>query len=146
MTYVNDLSRNHHFVLVQEHWQYDEQICRFEKEIPNVNVHGVSEMDPTTRLVGRPFGGCCILWQKDLVGTVTPIPCDHKRMCCVLHDTGKVRLLLIICVYMQARSQDFCVGGRFEQKVDLFVLFFLSVKGGGCGGMLTRLCFKPLCC
>ena len=37
-------------------------------------------------------------------------------------------------------------GGRFEQKVDLFVLFFLSVKGGGCGGMLTRLCFKPLCC
>ena len=33
--------------------------------------------------------------------------------------------------YPQARSQDFCVGGRFEQKVDLFVLFFLSVKGGG---------------
>ena len=30
----------------------------------------------------------------------------------------------------QARSQDVCVGGRFEQKVDLFVLFFLSVKGG----------------
>ena len=47
---------------------------------------------------------------------------------------------------VQARSHDFCVGGRFEQKVDLFVLFFLSVKGGGCGGMLTRLCFKPLCC
>ena len=99
MSYVNDLSRNHHFVLVQEHWQYDEQICRFEKEIPNVNVHGVSEMEPAIPLVGRPFGGCCILWQKDLVGTVTPIPCDHKRMCCVLHDTGKVRLL-IICVYM----------------------------------------------
>ena len=99
MSYVNDLSRNHHFVLVQEHWQYDEQICRFEKEIPNVNVHDVSEMDPTIPLVGRPFGGCCILWQKDLAVTVTPIPCDHKRMCCVLHDTGKVRWL-IICVYM----------------------------------------------
>ena len=25
------------------------------------------------------------------------------------------------------------MGGRFEQKVDLFVLFFLSVKGGGAG-------------
>ena len=56
-------------------------------------------MDSTIPLVGRPFGGCCILWQKDLVGTVTPIPCDHKRMCGVLYDTGKVRLL-IICVYM----------------------------------------------
>ena len=42
----------------------------------------------------------------------------------------------------QARSQDFCVGGRFEQKVDLFLLFFLSVRGGGgCGSMLNRLCF-----
>ena len=30
----------------------------------------------------------------------------------------------------QARSQDFCEGGRFEQKVDLFLFFFLSVKGG----------------
>ena len=81
MSYVNDLSRSHHFVLVQEHWQYDEQSqSRFEKEIPNGNVNGVSEMDPTTPLVGRPFGGCCILWQKDLVGTVTPIPCDHKRI------------------------------------------------------------------
>ena len=35
------------------------------------------------------------------------------------------------------------MGGRFEQKVDLFVLFFLSVKGGGCGGMLTRLVLNP---
>ena len=41
---------------------YDEQICRFEKDIPNINVHGVSEMDPTMPLVGRPFGGCCISW------------------------------------------------------------------------------------
>ena len=41
----------------------------------------------------------------------------------------------------QARSQDFCVRSRFEQKVDLFLHFFLSVKGGGCEGMLTRLCF-----
>ena len=58
-------------------------------------------MDSTIPLVGRSFGGCCrpILWQKDLLGTVTPIPCDHKRMCCVLYDTGKVRLL-IICGYM----------------------------------------------
>ena len=38
----------------------------------------------------------------------------------------------------QARSQDFCVGGRFEQKVDLFVLFFLSVKGGGGAGSCLR--------
>ena len=101
MSYVNDLSRNHHFSLVQEHCQYDENICRFQKEIPNGNVHGVSEMDSTIPPVGRPFGGC---YQKDLVGTVTPIPCDHKRMYCVPYDTGKVRLL-IICVYMPCDDQ-----------------------------------------
>ena len=33
-----------------------------------------------------------------------------------------------------ARSQDFCVGGRFEQKMDLFLLFFLSVMGEGVRG------------
>ena len=56
-------------------------------------------------------------------------------------------ILATVDLIQQARSQDFCVGGRFEQKVDLFVLFFLSVKGGGgCGDMRTRLCFKPLCC
>ena len=30
------------------------------------------------------------------------------------------------------------MGGRFEQKVDLFVLFFLSVKGGGGAGACSR--------
>ena len=30
----------------------------------------------------------------------------------------------------QTRSQDFCMGGRFAQNVDLFLLFFLSVREG----------------
>ena len=30
------------------------------------------------------------------------------------------------------------MGGRFEQKVDLFVLFFLSVKGGGGTGACSH--------
>ena len=100
MSYVNDLSGNHHFVLVQEHWQYDEQICRFETDIPNVNVHGASEMNPTMPLVGRPFGGCCISWQEDLVGTVTPIPGDHKLSVCAVSSMILVRYDCSLSVYI----------------------------------------------
>ena len=48
---------------------------------------------------------------------------------------------------IQARSQDFCVGGHFEQKVDLFLLFFLSVGGGGggAGACSPNFVFNPSC-
>ena len=56
-------------------------------------------MDSDVPLLGRPYGGCCILWHKHLAGTVTPIDTNSKRFSCVLYDTGTVKILMF-CVYM----------------------------------------------
>ena len=56
--------------------------------------------------MGRPYGGCCILWHKHLSGTVKPIATNSKRLCCVLYDTGTVKTI-VFCVYMPSdRTND----------------------------------------
>ena len=56
-----------------------------------------------------------------------------------VYTLGNSDVYHYIIMKAQARSQDFCVGGRLEQKVDLFIFFFLSVKrGGGGAGACSR--------
>ena len=62
-------------------------------------VHSVSGMDSHSTQVGRPYGGCAILWKRELGVTVTPVPSNSKRLCCSIVQCENFSFLLA-CVYM----------------------------------------------
>ena len=103
--YTADLLKDHHFIFIQEHWLFEEQFRIFQNKLNRVNIHGVSGMDPTVPLVGRPYGGCCIIWQNKLRGSVTPVNCANNRICSIIYNNNSFKLLLI-CVYMPCENDN----------------------------------------
>ena len=57
---MTDLCNAHSFVLVQEHWLYNNQLDKFSG-IPGTCFHAISGMPSNILLTGRPYGGCAIL-------------------------------------------------------------------------------------
>ena len=84
--YMKCILANCDFLLVQEHWLLQNDIKpKFEKHLNNINVTGVSGMDSTKLLCGRPYGGCSIVWHKNLRsrdGTRTMSKNGHRHLKC----------------------------------------------------------------
>ena len=91
-------------LFLQEHWLADGQLNILasisENSISeNMSYTAVSGFDCDDVLVGRPFGGCAILWQANLLASVCPIKVDSRRVCAVRVCFDAWNLLLIN-VYM----------------------------------------------
>ncbi len=101
---VMELSRVHDIILLQEHWLHSSQMHILERNTPDMYVHGISAINDTDVLVGRPYGGVACLWRKSLKCKVTPIETNSNRLCaikCEFDDTA----ILIISVYMPCDSK-----------------------------------------
>ena len=87
-------------MLVQEHWLWQEQLASdFARNLPGTIVHGISAMDPGTLLLGRPFGGCAIVYKRDWTAKVQPVSLLTKRACGVRIEMSNFSLMLFT-VYM----------------------------------------------
>ena len=67
-------------VLIQEHWLLPEHIGALNISQDFLSA-GVSGMDNTELIFGRPYGGCGFLYRKSLAPFVTRIQCNSKRFC-----------------------------------------------------------------
>ena len=83
LDYIRSLCASHHLVLVQEHWQFSENLSTFQNHIPDISCHGSSAMESGHILHGRPHGGCAILWLSTMKCDVSPIETHNKRTCAV---------------------------------------------------------------
>ena len=97
--YVSDLLSSCDILLIQEHWLFRENF-----NVLNISDQfiytAVSGMDSSNLLVGRPFGGCAIMYRKSLLACVKSIPTNSKRFCAVrLIDSNNFTIRLIN-VYM----------------------------------------------
>ena len=83
--YIRDLYSRHDILLLQETWLYEFQFSEIAKVLPNSKCHLVSsmEVDDVGR-VGRPYGGCCIVWNSQLVMTFEPLPTRSSRLCAMV--------------------------------------------------------------
>ena len=99
LAYIDSLISAHDFVFIQETWLCEDRLDIFSNNINNVLSHGVSGMDSNQPLIGRPYGGCSIIWKRDIAGTITPIETISKRICCIMYCFNNVNILLIN-VYM----------------------------------------------
>ena len=98
--YIKYLMSRCDILFIQEHWMYDHDIHTLEQTIGNVNVFGVSAMDSSTLLIGRPHGGCAIVYNKSLNMVISQIDTGNPRICAAkIKITGSLSFLLFN-VYM----------------------------------------------
>ena len=103
--YINELMRNHDMLFIQEHWQKPALLSVLSESLPGVEAHGVSALNDTELLTGRPHGGTAILWNSALNLCITPVSTESHRLCAVkvAKPTGEL-LFLAISVYMPTDS------------------------------------------
>lgn len=103
--YIDKLCENHDIVLVQETWLLKDNLSSISDKVNNMCGHGVSAVDDATLLVGRPHGGCSILWKRSLILQATPvINIESKRLCAVIFRLPSGISLLVVNVYMPCDS------------------------------------------
>ena len=91
---------------MQEHWLFDFEFHKLTQGLNNTSLIGVSGMDQTQVLVGRPYGGCAILYDDQMNCTCEIVACDSKRVCaCILQWPNSVRILFINA-YMPFEAGD----------------------------------------
>ena len=61
---------------------------------------GVSGMDDTVLLSGRPYGGCAILCRKSLSSSIIPLCTNSNRLCAVrLQELSGSSVFLFVFIY-----------------------------------------------
>jgi len=103
--YVNKLLRGCSFLLMQEHWLADDQLVMLNDISADHLTHAVCGFDNREVLAGRPYGGCCIFWCKNLNVNVNIVPLVSRRICALIIETAELKLL-IINVYMPYEAGD----------------------------------------
>ena len=98
--YIRDIFNKCNILLLQETWLFEfehKQICNV---IPQCQYYAVSAMDESNIIqAGRPYGGCGIVWHKNLQLSFVPIQTVSKRLCALNIKSSNVNIL-IINVYM----------------------------------------------
>ncbi|ELU08678.1 hypothetical protein CAPTEDRAFT_205906 [Capitella teleta] len=88
----------------RELWLHSSEGHRITESLSNVSMHFVSGMPDDEIHVGRPYGGCCIIWNSKLKCKVSPLPCSNSRVCAIKIDLSDGPLLLINA-YMPCDTQ-----------------------------------------
>ena len=82
MVVITDFSDSFDICLVQEHWLFNAQLPCL-----NFNDHflscGVSGMEDGFLLLGRPYGGCGIIFKKSLLERIKVVKLPFKRFCAI---------------------------------------------------------------
>ena len=103
-SYVQQLVDSHDFVLLQELWLHSTEGHKISDSLHNVNMHFVSGMPDDALVAGRPYGGCCILWNSGINCRIQPVLSDSRRLCCIKADVGGCPIL-IVNVYMPCDTE-----------------------------------------
>ena len=97
--YINDLLEISTFVFLQEVWLNDQQISELSNYFPGYNVHGVSAIDGSVLLKGRPKGGVAVIYPDSLGDKVSFIKTKSNRLCSISLKQDQLDIYLF-CVYM----------------------------------------------
>ena len=99
LEYLSHLLQDCDILLWQEHWYFNKELDTLECKFGDTFIYGVSGMDDDLLLTGRPYGGCAILYHKNLPFKVHQIPSHNKRYCAIRMSFNDIDIL-VINVYM----------------------------------------------
>ena len=98
--YLKCLYNNSQVLFIQETWLFNSQHKNINNLFKGCQYHAVSAMaDDDVGRVGRPYGGCAIVWHGDLALSCRPVPTTSKRVCAVTAEAPG-RAMLWLTVYM----------------------------------------------
>ena len=98
--YVIDVFKKCDILILQETWLHNFEHKLFSDIIPDCQYYAISAMDEAEiGRKGRPFGGCAVLWHKNLTLAVTPINTTSSRLCAVNVKYEQIQFM-IITAYM----------------------------------------------
>ena len=82
--YCRELLDDSDFLLIQEHWLYEENFHKFDEINKNINIckNGKSAMNSSVIRSGRPHGGCMILWRDSIEYNIQPIQTISSKLNC----------------------------------------------------------------
>ncbi len=107
--YLADISPFCDILCLQEHWLFEQHLSKVESLLPDFQGHAVSGLNDAEVLTGRPYGGCAILWRRDISHNVTKLHTNSNRLCAIRLKCGN-QSIIIVCVYFPSDT-----GGRFNQ-------------------------------
>ena len=92
--YLTDFSDSFDICLIQKHWLLNAQLpcLNFDNRFLSC---GVSGMEDGSLLLGRPYGGCGIIFRKSLLDSIKLIKLPFKRFCAIFLNST-----IIISVYL----------------------------------------------
>ena len=112
LDFLRECFESHDFMFLQEHWLYKSELYKLSVLGSNVNVIGTSGMEEEACRLGRPYGGCAILWKAQLNCKATEIVCKSNRLCALKVDMLNGIRILLLNVYMPCDTG--CYDGNYE--------------------------------
>lgn len=115
LDYIQHLMSNCDILFLQEHWFLEKDIKSLELYINDVHVYGVSGMNDHQLLVGRPYGGCALLINKNVKCSFSPLSINN-RCCAGILKLPSGTEMLIFNVYMPCdTTTDLCNLATFQE-------------------------------
>ena len=97
--YINDVLKFSSILFLEELWLSDKQISELSTYFPGYNVHGVSAIDSTVLLRGRPKGGIAVIYPDSFGSKLSFIKTESKRLCSISLKIDQL-LIYFFCAYM----------------------------------------------
>ena len=82
-TFIDELFSDCDLLFLQELWMYQSEFHKLLSLGGSTDMIATSAMDESVHRVGRPFGGCAIVWSASLKGSITKIECPCNQICAI---------------------------------------------------------------
>ena len=103
---IHNLCCSHDIVLLQEHWLIPNDLHLLNSVHPDFLSVGQSAVDLShDLLIGRPYGGTAILYNKQLRDKLSFVTTDESRISGLIYDSNNGPML-ILSVYMPTNYND----------------------------------------
>ena len=114
-----DLLNQSDFLLLQEHWLYEANFNKFDEIYSDIDLifEGKSAMDPNILRVGRPFGGCAIIWKSNIKYNICPIKTVSNRLNCINVRIDESTNFLLFNVYMPTDNRSINHSGNIDNDL-----------------------------
>jgi exonuclease III len=103
--FINEIFDTCDIIMLQEHCLYESEFYKIAMIGNGSGVEAVSSMCENVQRLGRPYGGCAIVWNPRLNAKIDGVATNNSRSCAVTINFGHVSFLLIN-VYMPCDGRD----------------------------------------
>ena len=124
--FVNHLLSQCDLCFIQEHWLLNDHLTNLIID-DNFSFTATSGINDSELILGRPYGGCAILFRKKLHPSISCIITNFSRFSALTFSNSS-HVTLIICVYLPTDYGTLSSQEQFAETVDELHGFINSIN------------------